>query len=55
MGPGYRTFAGMMICLFFAMALMLLACLAYVFNSWFPLALVTSVPFVTLFRYIAFF
>jgi hypothetical protein len=25
MGPGYRTFAGMMICLFFAVALMILA------------------------------
>ena len=50
MGPGYRTFAGMMICLFFAVALMILAGLAYVFNSWFSLALVTSVPFVSLFR-----
>ncbi|CAB4068206.1 SLC22A4_5 [Lepeophtheirus salmonis] len=37
MGPGYRTFAGMMICLFFAVALMILAGLAYIFNScyWF--------------------
>lgn len=51
MGPGYRTFAGMMICLFFAVALMILAGLAYVFNSWFSLAIVTSVPFVTLFSY----
>ena len=50
MGPGYRTFAGMMICLFFAVALMILAGLAYVFNSWFSLALITSVPFVALFR-----
>ena len=53
MGPGYRTFAGMMICLFFAIALMILAGLAYVFNSWFDLALVTSIPFVSLFRYVA--
>lgn len=51
MGPGYRTFAGMMICLFFAVALMVLAGLAYIFNSWFELALVTSVPFVILFSY----
>ena len=51
MGPAYRTFAGMMICLFFAVALMILAGLAYIFNSWFQLALVTSVPFVVLFRY----
>ena len=50
MGPAYRTFAGMMICLFFAVALMLLAGLAYIFNSWFSLAIVTSVPFVALFR-----
>lgn len=53
MGPAYRTFAGMMICLFFAVALMILAGLAYVFNTWFSLALVTSVPFVSLFRYAA--
>ena len=52
MGPAYRTFAGMMICLFFAVALMILAGLAYVFNSWFSLALVTSVPFVVLFRFV---
>jgi len=51
MGPAYRTFAGMMICLFFAVALMILAGLAYIFNSWFQLALVTSVPFVVLFSY----
>lgn len=50
MGPAFRTFAGMMLCLFFALALMLLAGLAYIFNSWQQLALVTSVPFVTLFR-----
>ena len=54
MGPAYRTFAGMMICLFFAVALMILAGLAYVFNSWFSLALVTSVPFVVLFRFVYF-
>merc|ERR1719422_1149667 len=51
MGPGYRTFAGMMICLFFAVALMILSLLAYIFNSWFTLALVTSVPFASLFSY----
>ncbi len=51
MGPAYRTFAGMMICLFFAVALMILAGLAYVFNSWFDLAVVTSVPFVALWAY----
>ena len=51
MGPAYRTFAGVMNCLFFAVALMLLAGLAYIFNSWFSLALVTSVPFVVLLGY----
>ena len=51
MGPAYRTFAGMMICCFFAVALMILAGLAAVFNSWFDLALVTSVPSVLLFTY----
>ena len=50
MGPGYHTFVGMMICLFFAVALMILAGLAYIFNSWFDLALITSLPFVLLFR-----
>ena len=51
MGPAYRTFAGMMICLFFAVALMVLALVAYIFNSWKDLALVSSFPFITLFRY----
>ncbi|QQP55598.1 Organic cation transporter 1like, partial [Caligus rogercresseyi] len=51
MGPGYRTFAGMMICMFFAVSLMILAGLAYIFNSWFSLAIVTSAPFVLLFSY----
>eukprot|EP00090_Calanus_glacialis_P012639 TRINITY_DN21241_c0_g1_i1.p1 TRINITY_DN21241_c0_g1~~TRINITY_DN21241_c0_g1_i1.p1 ORF type:complete len:616 (-),score=86.58 TRINITY_DN21241_c0_g1_i1:500-2347(-) len=51
MGPAYRTCAGMMICLFFAVALMILAGLSYFFNSWFQLALVTSVPFTLLFSY----
>ena len=51
MGPNYRTMAGMMICLFFAVALMILAGLAYIFNDWFSLALVTSVPFVSLWSY----
>lgn len=51
MGPAYRTFAGMMLSLFFAVALMILAGLAYIFNSWQQLALVTSVPFVALFSY----
>ena len=74
MGPAYRTGAGMMICLFFAIALMILSILrcstaqystvqystvqymilsilSYYFNSWFQLALVTSVPFTLLFSY----
>ena len=51
MGPAYRTCAGMMICLIFAVALMILAGLSYFFNSWFQLAIVTSVPFTVLFSY----
>ena len=51
MGPAYRTGAGMMICMFFAVALMILAGLSYFFNSWFELALVTSLPFTLLFSY----
>ena len=51
MGPAYRTFAGMMICLFFAVALMVLAGVAYIFNSWKDLALVSSFPFISLFSY----
>ena len=44
MGPAYRTMAGMILCLFFAVALMILAGLAYAFNSWQKLVLVTSLP-----------
>jgi len=51
LGPAYRTMAGMMLCLVFAVALMLLAGLAYIFNTWFDLALVTSIPFISLFGY----
>jgi len=51
MGPAYRTGAGMMICLFFAVALMILSVLSYFFNSWFELALVTSLPFTLLVTY----
>ena len=51
MGPAYRTAAGMMICMFFAVALMILAVLSYFFNSWFQLAIVTSAPFIILFSY----
>lgn len=51
MGPAYRTMAGMILCLFFAVALMILAGLAYAFNSWVKLVLVTSLPSVLLFVY----
>jgi len=51
LGPAYRTMAGMMLCLVFAVALMILAGLAYIFNSWFSLALVISVPFLSLVVY----
>jgi len=51
MGPAYRTAAGMMLCMFFAVALMILAGLSYLFNSWFQLACVTSFPFISLFSY----
>merc|ERR1719356_1541468 len=40
-----------MICLFFAVALMILAGMAYIFNTWKSLAFISSVPFVTLFSY----
>ena len=77
MGPAYRTAAGMMLCMFFAVtfhhcalsktffwnlflakneimikvALMILAGLSYLFNSWFSLACITSFPFIALFSY----
>lgn len=51
MGPRYRTFAGMVICMFFASAMSLLALLGYLLRNWFTLSLATSVPFVLLFSY----
>ncbi|KAG7213259.1 hypothetical protein KM043_002559 [Ampulex compressa] len=51
MGPRYRTFAGMVICMFFATAMSLLALLGYLLRHWFTLSLATSVPFVLLFSY----
>ncbi|EZA57336.1 hypothetical protein DMN91_002573 [Ooceraea biroi] len=51
MGPRYRTFAGMVICMFFAIAMSLLALLGYMLRDWFSLSLATSVPFIFLFGY----
>ncbi|XP_043271399.1 organic cation transporter 1-like [Venturia canescens] len=51
MGPRYRTFAGMVICMFFATAMCLLALLGYLLRNWYSLSLATSVPFVLLFSY----
>ncbi|XP_067006278.2 carcinine transporter [Anabrus simplex] len=51
MGPSYRTFAGMVICMFFALGMSLLALLGYLLRDWFTLSLATSVPFVLLFSY----
>ncbi|XP_035734250.1 organic cation transporter 1-like isoform X1 [Vespa mandarinia] len=51
MGPRYRTFAGMVICMFFASAMCLLALLGYLLRHWYTLSLATSVPFVLLFSY----
>ncbi|CAD6214692.1 GSCOCG00004182001-RA-CDS [Cotesia congregata] len=51
MGPRYRTFAGMVICMFFATAMCLLALLGYLLRNWFALSLATSVPFILLFSY----
>ncbi|XP_003395159.1 organic cation transporter 1 isoform X4 [Bombus terrestris] len=51
MGPRYRTFAGMVISMFFASAMSLLAVLGYLLRHWFTLSLATSVPFVLLFSY----
>ena len=48
MGPSYRTFAGMVICVFFACALALLAGIAYLCRHWFVLSLSLSVPAVLL-------
>uniref|UniRef100_A0A1B6CMW4 Major facilitator superfamily (MFS) profile domain-containing protein n=1 Tax=Clastoptera arizonana TaxID=38151 RepID=A0A1B6CMW4_9HEMI len=51
MGPRYRTFAGMVICMFFAMAMSLLASLGYFLRNWYTLSLATSVPLFLLFSY----
>ncbi|XP_043197798.1 carcinine transporter-like [Amphibalanus amphitrite] len=51
MGPAYRTFAGMVICVFFAFALALLAGIAYLCRHWFVLSLSLSVPWVLLASY----
>lgn len=51
MGPRYRTFAGMVISMFFAMAMSLLALLGYLLRHWYTLSLATSVPFILLFSY----
>ncbi|KAG5331002.1 OCT1 protein, partial [Acromyrmex charruanus] len=51
MGPRYRTFAGMVICMFFATAMSLLALLGYLLRNWYTLSLATSVPFILLFSY----
>ncbi|XP_011052055.1 PREDICTED: organic cation transporter 1-like isoform X2 [Acromyrmex echinatior] len=51
MGPRYRTFAGMVICMFFATAMSLLALLGYLLRHWYTLSLATSVPFILLFSY----
>ncbi|XP_011504395.1 PREDICTED: organic cation transporter 1-like [Ceratosolen solmsi marchali] len=51
MGPRYRTFAGMVICIFFATAMSLLALLSYLLRNWYTLSLAISVPFVLLFSY----
>ncbi|XP_076766736.1 organic cation transporter protein [Xylocopa sonorina] len=51
MGPRYRTFAGMVISMFFASAMSLLALLGYLLRHWYTLSLATSVPFVLLFSY----
>jgi hypothetical protein len=49
MGPSARTYAGMVICIFFAAAMALLAVLSYLLRDWFKLTLVTSAPFFLLF------
>ncbi|XP_037077485.1 carcinine transporter-like [Pollicipes pollicipes] len=51
MGPSYRTFAGMIICVFFAGALAVMAGIAYLCRHWFTLTLALSVPFVVLVSY----
>ncbi|KAL6437756.1 hypothetical protein ACFW04_004254 [Cataglyphis niger] len=51
MGPRYRTFAGMVISMFFATAMSLLALLGYLLRHWYTLSLATSVPFILLFSY----
>ena len=50
MGPRHRTLFGMILMAAFSVALMLLSGLAYVFNDWYHLSLVTSVPFLGLLR-----
>ena len=51
LAPSSRPMAGMMISVFFALALMTLAGLAFLFDSWFQLELAISVPFVLLVGY----
>ena len=51
LAPSSRPMAGMMISVFFALALMTLAGLAFLFDSWFHLELAISVPFVLLLGY----
>ncbi|XP_064466982.1 beta-alanine transporter-like [Ornithodoros turicata] len=48
MSPDKRTFSGMLVCIFFAIAMMALAGLASLLRDWFSLSLVCSVPFIAL-------
>lgn len=50
-GPNYRSFVTVMICLFYTFGLMILALITYLVRDWMYLALATSAPFVLYYFY----
>lgn len=52
MGPSARVFAGMVICFFFATAMLLLGAVASLIREWTSIVLVSNAPFIVLFVYI---
>ncbi|XP_076358159.1 organic cation transporter 1-like isoform X1 [Tachypleus tridentatus] len=51
MSPDKRTFSGIVVCVFFASAMALLAGIAAAVREWFKLSLITSAPFIFLVAY----
>jgi MFS family permease len=50
-GPNYRSFVTVMICLFYTLGLLMLAGITYFVRDWVRLALATSLPFVLYYFY----